>query len=129
MASGKTTLNQANTINNMLRNTQVTATLGYLALFSTAPTVGGTGTELAVANGYARIALGLGVPASGVSTNAGTITFTASGAAWSGIVGHAIYNAASTGDMLYYEDTVSGPTLADGDSYEFDPADVTVTET
>lgn len=129
MASGKTTTNQANTINNMLRNTQVTATSGYLALFSTAPTEAGGGTELTAANGYARIAVGLGAPASGVSTNAGTITFTASGAAWAAIVGHAIYDASSAGNMLYYEDTVSGPTLADGDSYEFDPADVTVTET
>ena len=129
MASGKTTTNQANGINHFLRGTNETTTSGFLALFSTTPTEAGGGTELTVADGYARIAVGLGVPASGVSTNGGAVTFTAAGGAWSAIVGHAIYNAASAGTMLYYEDAVSGPTLADGDSYEFSIGDVTVTET
>ena len=129
MASGKTTTHQASVINHFLRGTGETTKSGYLALFSTAPTVGGTGTELAVANGYARIAVGFGAPSSGVSSNTGEVLFTASGAAWSSIVGHAIYDAAAAGGMQYYEDSVAGPTLADGDSYKFDATDIEVTET
>ena len=128
MASGKTDTYENAIINFFLRGQADAATSGYLALFSTAPTETGGGTEL-TGNGYARIALGLGAPTAGVATNAGTITFTASGGAWSQIVGHAIFDASSAGNMLMYEDSVSGPTLADGDSYEFDPGDITVTET
>ncbi|MCG7984730.1 MAG: hypothetical protein JAY90_18510 [Candidatus Thiodiazotropha lotti] len=128
MASGKTDTYENSIINHFLRGSSQTATSGYLALYSVAPGESSSGTEL-TGNGYARIAVGLGAPSAGVATNTGTITFTASGGAWSAIVGHSICNASSAGDILMYEDSVSGPTLSDGDSYEFDAADVTVTET
>jgi hypothetical protein len=131
MASGSTTTLQNNIINHFLRGSSQTATTGYLALYSVAPGEDSAGTELAAANGYARIAVGLGAPTGGVATNAGTITFTASGGAWSAIAGHAICasDVEATDDALMYEDSVAGPTLSDGDSYEFDPGDVTVTYT
>ena len=131
MASGKTTTLQNSVIDHYLRNQAgLGQGLGYLALYSATPTEAGGGTELAVADNYARIALGLGAAASGEATNAGAITFTATGGAWLAIVGHAIYDQSAVGgNMLYYEDTISGPTLADGDSYQFGIDDVTVAET
>lgn len=128
MASGKTNTHEAAVINHFLRGTNETTKTAYLALYSTAPGESTSGTELS-GNGYARILVGLGAPTDGVSTNAGTITFTASGGAWSQIVGHGICDASTAGTVQYFQDSVSGPTLADGDSYAFDAADVTVTET
>ena len=95
---------------------------------SVAPGESTTGTEL-TGNGYARQAITFGADTNGVTTNSNTITFTASGGAWSQIVGHGICDASTAGNIFFYEDAVSGPTLSDGDSYEFDPADVTVTLT
>ena len=128
MASGKTNTHEAAVINHFLRGTGETTASAYIALFSVAPGEAGGGTEL-TGNGYARIAVGFGVPSDGVSTNAAEVKFTASGGAWSAIAGHALMDASSGGNMLYYEDSVSGPTLADGDSYVFDAGDISVTET
>ena len=131
MASGKTTTLQNNVIDHRLRGTASSgATTAYLALFSTAPTEAGTGTELTVANNYARIACGFTAASSGATANAAEVLFTATGGAWSAIVGHALYDQAAVGgNMLYYQDTVSGPTLADGDSYKFDAGDIDASET
>jgi len=128
MASGKTNNHEASVINHFLRGTAEATKTAYLALYSTAPGESDAGTEIS-GNGYARKLVGLGVPADGVSVNAGTLTFTAAGGAWLQIVGHALVDAITGGTIQYFEDSVSGPTLADGDSYEFDPSDVTVTET
>lgn len=128
MASGKTTAHTALVINHFLRGTTETTKTAWLALYSVAPGEAGGGTEL-TGNGYGRILVGLGAPSGDSATNTGTITFTAAGGAWLQIVGHALCDAETVGSIQYYEDSVSGPTLADGDSYEFDPADVTVTET
>lgn len=128
MAANKTTYLEDRMLNHFLRNTASTApTTVYLALYSAAPGEAGGGTEL-TGNGYAREAITFGAPSDGVVNNSNTITFTASGGAWSQILGHAILDASSGGNMFYYE-SVTGPTLADGDSYEFGANDVTVTET
>ena len=128
MASGKTDTHENAVLDHFLRSTTEATKSGFLALFSVAPGEAGGGTELTVANNYARIACGFSAASGGAVNNAGTVTFTATGGAWSAIVGHAIMDAASAGNMLYYEDSVSGPTLDNGDSYEFDPSDITVTE-
>ncbi len=99
----------------------------YLALFSVAPGEAGGGTEL-TGNGYARQAIEFDASSGGIGSNTNTETFTAAGGAWLAIVGHAIMDALTVGNMLYFEDSVSGPTLADTDKYEFDPGDITVQE-
>ena len=129
MASGKTTVHQNDVLDHFVGGTVKGTTTGYLALFSVAPTEGSGGTELTVANGYAREDALLQAAAAGVATNGTTaVTFSATGT-WSAIVGHAIMNASTAGAMLYYQDTVSGPTLENGDSYEFAISAITVNET
>lgn len=129
MASGKTDTLENEIINHYLRGVATNGPYtAWLALYSVAPTDSTAGTEL-TGNGYGRIAVALDAPSAGVATNGGTITFTASGGAWSAIVGHSLMSVETAGATLYFEDSVSGPTLADGDSYQFDAADVTVTET
>ncbi len=130
MTTQKTNYLEDALVNHVLRNTVMTSpSTVYLALFSGNPGEAGGGTELS-GNGYARIAITFGTPSpSGVVNNTNTLTFSASGGAWLGIVAHAIMDAVSGGNMLYYETGVSGPTLADGESYEFGSGDIAVTET
>ena len=129
MASGKTTVHQNDVLDHFVVGVVKGTTTGYLALFSIAPTEGSGGTELTVANGYAREDALLQAAVSGESINSTTaVTFSATGT-WSPIVGHAIMSASTAGTMLYWQDAVSGPTLENGDSYEFAISAITVTET
>ncbi len=130
MTTRKTDYLESALVNHVLRNSAYASpTTVYLALFSANPGEAGGGTEL-TGNGYARMAITFGAPSpAGVVANTNTLTFTAVGGAWLGIVAHAIFDAASAGNMLYYETGVSGPTLADGESYEFGSGDITATET
>lgn len=129
MAASKTDYLENAFLDHMRGGTALSQPAGlYLALFSTAPTEASGGTEL-TGNGYARQAITFGAASAGAITNTATVTFTASGGAWSAIVGHAIYDASTVGNMLWFEDSVSGPTLGDGDSYEFATSAITVTET
>jgi len=130
MASGSTNNLESRIINFFFRNDAGTdsGTTPYLALYSVAPGETGGGTEL-TGNGYARIAITFGADTAGVSTNTNTLTFTAAGGAWSAIVGHGICDASTAGNVMMYEDSVAGPTLSDGDSYEFGAADITLTFT
>lgn len=101
----------------------------YMALFSVAPGEASGGTELAVANGYARKAITFGTASSGGQvSNTAAVNFAASGGAWSAIVAIGIMDAASAGNMLYYDDAVSGPTLADGETYDFNIGDIDLIE-
>ncbi len=128
MANSWSNYLEAAVLNHVFRNTALTSpTTVYLALFSTAAGEAGGGTEL-TGNGYARLATAFDAPSpSNQIINTDTETFTASGGAWLAIVGHSMFDAVTVGNDLCFEDSVSGPTLADGDSYEFGPGDITIT--
>ena len=95
----------------------------YLALIVTnAPTASMTGstiTEPAGGNGYARIVIpgaSLTAAASGLSTNGTTITFaSATNAGWGTIIGFAICDALTTGNMLFYG-LLTNKTILAGDT-------------
>ena len=128
MADGKTTAHQDDIIDHYLRNQATSGPYtAYLALYSVAPSEDAGGTEL-TGNGYIRKAIGFSASSGGESSNAGIVTFTASGGAWSEIVGHSICSAETAGVILYYEDSITGPTLTDGDSYQFAVGAIDVSE-
>lgn len=99
----------------------------FLALYSVIPTEAGGGTEL-TGNGYARQQIEFDASSGGIAINSNLEEFLAAGGAWLAIVGHALHDAISAGNMLYFDDGVSGPTLADTDKYSFDPGDISVQE-
>lgn len=115
-------------INHFFRNTSQGVSSAYLALYSVAPTDSTQGTELSATNGYTRsTAITFSAPSGGSTSNTDTKTFTASGGAWSAIAAHALCASATPGtnDAHMYE-VVAGPTLGDGDSYEFGAGDITL---
>jgi hypothetical protein len=111
----------------------------YLALIvTTLPTASMTGstiTEPAGGNGYARIqisASALTSAASGLSTNGTTITFaSATNAGWGTIIGFAICDALTLGNMLFYG-TLTNKTILAGDTASLNggaPGDLQITAT
>jgi hypothetical protein len=99
----------------------------YLALIHTAQsTDAAMGTEVTL-GGYAREAITFGAAAAGAIANTAAVTFTASGAAYDGaIIGVAIMDAATAGNMLAWDDIIS-QAVADGDSIDFAIGDIDIT--
>jgi len=73
----------------------------YLALFSSDPTDAGSGTECNWTN-YARQTMAFGTISNGTVASSGTITFPAVVGANVTITHIGIYDAASTGNLLYH---------------------------
>ena len=80
----------------------------YLGLYTVAPTEAGGGTEVPVANGYARKSITFAAGSSGVSTNSNLVEFANTG--WSGtIVAIGLFDASAGGNLLYF--TTISPSL------------------
>jgi len=91
----------------------------YVGLFSTLPAEDGTGgTEVTTTIRVAgRVAVTLGAPTDGVSTNSADVDFgNAAGAAT--VVGFAIYDAASAGNMLARK-AITSQAIASGNPVKF----------
>lgn len=108
-------------INAVLRNTSYTSpTTVYVSLHSTATTDAGGGTELS-GNGYARQSCAFDAPGAtdGTTQNTSAVTFSASGGAWSTATHFAIWDAVSSGNMLFHAALDASRTAGDGDDLTF----------
>jgi len=95
-------------INAALRATPYTSPIAvHLALFTTAPTVGGGGTEVS-GGSYARQLITWTAPVNGQSSNVADALFPVASAAWGIIVAFGVYDASSGGNLLYFN-TLSTP--------------------
>ena len=99
----------------------------YLALFTSGPSDSGGGTECS-GNGYARqqahfsTASGTGgtISNDGTSSANGTaIAFTASGGSFGTITHIGIFDASSSGNLLWHGTISTQKTVADGDTLQF----------
>jgi hypothetical protein len=100
----------------------------YLSLHTTSPGEAGTGTEIS-GNNYARISVEFNA-ASGGSATGPTVDkeYTATGGDWGTITHFGIWDAATSGNLLYYGALTASKTIADGDSLRFVADSITVTE-
>jgi hypothetical protein len=115
-------------INATLRNTTYTspATV-YAGLFTSDPTDAGSGTEVS-GGSYARKAITFAAPSNGVTTNsAAACEFDQATGSWGTITHFAIFDALTTGNMLYYGALTTSKTIASGDVFKFATSSVTVT--
>lgn len=110
---------------NVLRGTNLIAPASvYAGLFSTAPANdGATGTEL-TANGYARQSVTFGAPAADTGnvrkvSNTNTITFGPATADWLQAVAFGVWDAATNGNLLYWDNLTTPKTVQNGDSAQF----------
>lgn len=108
----------------------------YMALYTSAPGAGGGGTE-ASGGSYARASVtnnSTNWPASsgGVKQNGTAITFTTATADWSSgsnMVAAALWDAASSGNELYFGALTQNKPVLNGDTASFSTAAVSITET
>lgn len=98
----------------------------YLALFTAAPGEAGGGTEVA-GSGYGREAIDFAAAAAGVAANSALITFTASGGDWGTVSSWALFDAETSGNMLFYGSLSISRTVLDGDSLTVAIGAITVT--
>ena len=99
----------------------------FIGLFSSDPTDAGSGTEIS-GNGYARQSISFNAGSGGTATNSGAVEFTASGGAWSTVTHFGIFDAVSSGNLLYHGALSASKTLADTDTLKIASAGLSVTE-
>jgi hypothetical protein len=115
-------------LNATLRNTSYTspATV-YAALFTSDPTDAGTGTEC-TGTGYARTAITFAAPSNGVTTNsAAACEFPQATGDWGTITHFGIFDALTTGNLLYYGALTTSKVISSGDVFKFSTSSVSVT--
>jgi hypothetical protein len=115
-------------LNATLRNTSYTspATV-YAALFTSDPTDAGTGTEC-TGTGYARTAITFAAPSGGVTTNsAAACEFPQATGDWGTITHFGIFDALTTGNLLYYGALTTPRVISSGDVFKFSTSSVSVT--
>ena len=114
-------------INLTLRGTAYTApTTIYVALFTTDPTDAGSGTQV-TGGSYARTAVTFGTPSNGVSLSNADCTFPQATASW-GTVSHiGLYDALTTGNLLYHTPLDVSKTIDTGDIFKIASGSLSVT--
>lgn len=114
-------------INATLRNTTYTSpSTVYVGLFLTDPTDAGTGTEVS-GGSYARKAMTFGAPSNGASVNSAAVEFDQATGNWGTIPYFAIFDALTSGNMLYHGALTASKTIETGDVFKFATSSVSVT--
>ena len=111
--------------NATLRNQSYTspATV-YGALYSTAPTVSTSGTEI-TGNGYSRQSVTFSAPSAGSATSNVAVNWSCTGNAWPTVVAFAITDASTGGNIMYFK-SVSSRNIQVGDTLTLDSGDLTI---
>ena len=114
-------------INHTLRNSALSAPSAvYVSLHTATPDEDASGSELS-GSAYARQAATFASPSNGVSTTSGDINFPQATGSW-GTVSHiGIWDASSSGNMLYYTALDASKTIATGDILKIAAGSLTVT--
>lgn len=114
-------------INATLRATSYTSPAAvYVALFTSDPTDAGSGTEVS-GGSYTRKQATFGAPSNGVTSNSSDITFDQATANW-GTVSHiGIFDASSSGNLLYHTPLTSSKTIETGDIFKIATSSLVVT--
>jgi len=114
-------------INATLRNTSYSspATV-YVGLHTADPTDAGTGTEVS-GGSYARTAVTFGAPSNGVTTNSADVEFPQASGSWGTITHIGIWDASSTGNLLYHTALDTSKAISSGDIFKIASGNLSVT--
>ena len=98
----------------------------YLALYSTAPSESGSGTELS-GSGYSRQSIAFTVnTGNGVATNSANVVFGNATANWNTAVAYGVIDAPSGGNILYTGALTPNQTLYNGYNMTFQTGNVSI---
>jgi len=103
-------------------------TAWYVALYTAAPSDSGGGTEVS-GNGYARQAVTFAAASTpgGTTSNTDAQSFTANGGNWGSVTHIGIFDALTTGNLLWHGSLVAPKTVNDGDTLEFSIGNIDLT--
>jgi len=103
-------------------------TAWYVALYTAAPSDSGGGTEVS-GSGYSRQAVTFDAASSpgGTTSNAGVVSFTASGGSFGTVTHIGIFDASTGGNLLWHGAMTASKTVADGDTLEFSVGNIDLT--
>ena len=114
-------------INAVLRNTSYTSpTTVYVALFTSDPTDAGSGTEVS-GGSYARTSITFGAPSNGVSLSNADCTFPQATASWGTLGWIGIYDASTSGNLLFHTPLDTSKTIDSGDIFKIASGSLSVT--
>ena len=114
-------------INATLRNTSYTSPSAvYISLHTADPTDAGTGTEVS-GGSYARQSATFGAPSNGVSTTTADISFPQASGSWGTIGWIGIWDASTSGNMLYHTALDVSKAIDTGDIFKIAAGSLTVT--
>jgi hypothetical protein len=114
-------------VNVTLRGTAFTAiSTPYVALFTSDPTDAGTGTEVS-GGSYARQSATFGAPSNGASVTTADITFPTATASWGTVGWIGIYDASTSGNLLYHTPLDTSKTIDTGDIFKISSGNLSVT--
>lgn len=114
-------------VNATLRNTTYTspATV-YVGLFTSDPTDDGSGTEVS-GGSYARQAATFATPSNGASATSADVDFPQATGSWGTVTHFGIFDASSSGNLLYHGALVTSKAIEIGDSFSISSGNLTVT--
>ena len=114
-------------INATLRNTSYTSPAAvYVSLHTADPTDAGTGTEVS-GGSYARKSASFAAPSNGASATNADITFDQATASWGTIGWIGIFDASTSGNLLYHTALTTSKTIDTGDIFKIASGSLTVT--
>ena len=114
-------------INGTLRATTFTAPAAvYVSLHTADPTDAGSGTEVS-GGSYVRQAATFGAPSNGASTTTADITYPQATASYGTVGWIGIWDAVSTGNLLYHSPLNTSKTIDTGDIFKITSGSLTVT--
>jgi hypothetical protein len=114
-------------INATLRNTTYTSPADvYVGLFTTDPTDDGSGTEVS-GGSYARTIATFATPSNGASSTDADVQFPQATANWGTVTHFGIFDALTTGNLLYHGALTSSKTIETGDVFKIATGNLTVT--
>ena len=100
-------------------------TAWYVALFTTSPTDAGSGTEVS-GTYYARQSVAFTVSGD-TASNSATITFPAAGSNWGTISHVGVYDAVTTGNLLFHGSVTTSKSIDTGDTFQISAGNLDIT--
>ena len=114
-------------INATLRNTSYTSpSTVYVGLFTTDPTDAGSGTEVS-GGSYARESATFAAPSNGSSSTNADVQFNQATADWGTLTHFGIFDAFTSGNLLYHGALTVSKTIDTGDVFKISSGNLTVT--
>ena len=111
----------------VLRNAAYTSPTNiYVSLHTADPTDAGTGTEVS-GGSYARTAVTMGAPTNGSGTNSADVQFPQSTADWGTVTHIGIWDATTSGNMLFHTPLDTSKNITTGDVFKIASGSLTIT--